>query len=65
MKGLIQNYGNIMTPFPNEDIAFNLVETIDLRNFKIVSKSSLNNADGLKKFKNKFKDRYFSPRIIY
>ena len=47
MEGLIQNYRNIMTPFPNEDITFNLIETLDYynlnRNFKIISKSSLNN----------------------
>ena len=56
MKDLIQNLKNYMIPCPNEDITFNLVETIDYynfrRNFKIKSKSSLNNADELNKFKD-------------
>ena len=56
MKGLIQNYGNILTSCPNEDIPFNLEESIDycslVRNFKIESKSSLNNEYKLKKLKD-------------
>ena len=56
MKELIPNLKNFMTPCPNEDITFNLVETLDQyglrRNFKIKSKSSINNADELNKFKD-------------
>ena len=56
MKELIQNLKNYMAPCPSEDITFNLVETIDYynlrRNFKIKSKSSLNKADELNKFKD-------------
>ena len=57
MKELIPNLINFMTPCPNEDITFNLVETLDQyglrRNFKIKSKSTINNADELNKFKDK------------
>lgn len=56
MKELIQNLKNYMTPCPNEDLTFNLVETIDYynlrRNFKIKSKSSLSKEDELNKFKD-------------
>ena len=56
MKGLIQNYGNILTSCPNEDIPSNLEESIDycnlVRYFKIESKSSLNNEYKLKKLKD-------------
>ena len=55
MKELIQYLRQFMTPCPNEDITFNLEETIDYynlsRNFKIKSKSPYNSNE-----LNKFKD---------
>lgn len=55
MKELIQYLRQFMTPCPNEDITFNLVETIDYynlsRNFKIKSKSPYNSNE-----LNTFKD---------
>lgn len=58
MKQLIPVLKNLMTSCPSEEVIFSLLETIDqysfIRNFKIKTKSEMNNNEALNKFKDSF-----------
>jgi hypothetical protein len=58
MKQLIPVLKDLMISCPSEEVIFNLLETIDqysfIRNFKIKTKSEMNNNQALNKFKDNF-----------